>query len=537
MFTSEVGPGGPGARPQSRVRRLLADTRSRLRVRGAAAFGRALRLSGAAVAAFVVALAVFPSTVPILAPLTALLVVEVTLKDILASGLQRIASVTLGVLVAVGFSAYVGLSWWSLGVLLAVAIMLGQLLRLGPHALEVPISAMLVLAVGGSEAAASDRIFETLVGAGVGVLVNVVLPPAVRPRRAAESVDRFARELARLLAGAAAELRDPITQAQAVRWMEAARELSRQLPKIDAGLQELADSRRLNPRALGVPDTGANLRGELEALEHTTIAVRSMFRSILDGVRDDPNPDPAAGEDRRRIFAALVADVAVTVAAVGSLARAEGTDGEADRAAVVATTLATLRDARDRIDELASLRADPAEEGWQLTEPVRVTVHRVLRDLDEAVRQRVHTRPPAPGLAGPVELVSRWRPRRGAPGVGPARRGPHAPGQRLGPHSGAHPGRPGRRGGAEATGGLRPVGRSATETGAFRPVLRSVLETGTFRPVGRSAVETSLLRVVSPAGGSIPSARPVDGGDASAARTDRLPRLVEPPTSVDPSGR
>ena len=36
--------------------------------------------------------------------------------------------------------------------MVAVSLVVGQLLRLGPHLLEVPISAMLVLAVGGADA-------------------------------------------------------------------------------------------------------------------------------------------------------------------------------------------------------------------------------------------------------------------------------------------------------------------------------------------------------------------------------------------------
>jgi hypothetical protein len=64
-------------------------------------------------------------------------------------------------------------------------------------------------------------------------------------------------------------------------------------------------SRRLNPRALLVPDTGSTLRADLDAPEHTTVAVRSMFRSILDAVRDDPTPDTGQSADLRLVFAAL----------------------------------------------------------------------------------------------------------------------------------------------------------------------------------------------------------------------------------------
>ena len=131
------------------ARRVYGNTVDRIRQRGRSALLRALRLTGTALASYLAALALHTSDQPLLAPLTALIVVQVTLFSTLTSGLQRVASVTAGVLLAVGFSSLVGLTWWSLGILVAVSILVGQLLRLGPHLIEVPISAMLVLAVGG----------------------------------------------------------------------------------------------------------------------------------------------------------------------------------------------------------------------------------------------------------------------------------------------------------------------------------------------------------------------------------------------------
>jgi len=371
----------------SAIERFITAGLLRFRLRSRAAMARALRLTGAAVAAFVVAELLFSETVPILAPLTALLVVEINLKDIVTSGVQRVASVTAGVLLAVVFSSIVGLSWWSLGVLIAVSILIGQLLRLGPHMLEVPISAMLVLAVGGAEAAAMDRISETLIGAAVGVAVNLLFPPAIRADSAADAVHRFASELSQLLRNAAAELRDPITEQQAQRWMDDARDLSRHVPRIDKALQDAEQSRRLNPRALVVPNTSNTLRADLDGLEHTNVAVRSMFRTILDGVRDHPTPDPTRGEDSRLVFAALLGDVAAAVQAFGDLARAEGTDQVDVTEDALAATLNTLREARDRIDDLQLIDAGP-DGGWELSEPVRQTVERVLHDLDLAGHAR-----------------------------------------------------------------------------------------------------------------------------------------------------
>ena len=99
-----------------------------------------------------------------------------------------------------------GLTWWSLGLLVAASIIVGQLLRLGPNLIEVPISAMLVLGVGyaaGAQASGLNRVVETLIGAAVGVLVNVVFPPAVRTRNAGQAVQRLAEEVAALLEEAA----------------------------------------------------------------------------------------------------------------------------------------------------------------------------------------------------------------------------------------------------------------------------------------------------------------------------------------------
>ena len=107
---------------------------------------------------------VFPGPPPLLAPLTAMLVVQVTPVSLLASGLDRVVAVVAGVALAVGFAAVAPLEWWSLGLLIFISLATGHLLRLGDNLLEVAISAMLVLGVGAFSAgsAAWQRIAETL---------------------------------------------------------------------------------------------------------------------------------------------------------------------------------------------------------------------------------------------------------------------------------------------------------------------------------------------------------------------------------------
>ena len=137
-------------------RRSVDRQLTRLREGGRAALLWSLRITVAATASYVVALLIFPGTQPLLAPLTAMLVVQVTPVSLLASGLDRVVAVVAGVSLAVAFSVVVPLHWWSLAVLLFVSLTIGQALRLRSNLIEVAISAMLVLGVGtlGAEDAA-----------------------------------------------------------------------------------------------------------------------------------------------------------------------------------------------------------------------------------------------------------------------------------------------------------------------------------------------------------------------------------------------
>ena len=77
--------------------RILARELTRLRNDGRAALLWSLRITVAAVASYVVGTLFFPGTQPLLAPLTAMLVVQVTPVSLLASGLDRVVAVVTGV--------------------------------------------------------------------------------------------------------------------------------------------------------------------------------------------------------------------------------------------------------------------------------------------------------------------------------------------------------------------------------------------------------------------------------------------------------
>src|ERR1700761_5067843 len=128
------------------------------------------RLTATATLAYLLALLIPAGTArPVLAPLTALLVLQASLYQTIRSALRKVLSVTAGVLVAVAVAEFIGFSWWQLTLVIAAALVTGRVLRLGDELLEVPISAMLIFSSAGTHAAADGRVVDTLVGAAAGL--------------------------------------------------------------------------------------------------------------------------------------------------------------------------------------------------------------------------------------------------------------------------------------------------------------------------------------------------------------------------------
>jgi uncharacterized membrane protein YccC len=375
-------------------------------------------MTAATVVAFVVAeTAGLHSPPPLIAALTALLVVQATLSSTLVNGAQRVVSVVSGVALAVAFVAVVGLTWWSLAALVAASLVVGQLLRLGPHLVEVPISAMLVLGVGasGAESVGGGRVLETLIGAAVGMLVNVVVPPAVQTRYAAAAVEKFADEIAGLLDDAAgALLAGPVAVEESTRWLQDARRLNRHVPRLDRTLAHAEESRQLNVRALGSARESAGMRAGLDALEYTSVSLRTLFRAVDDatrertGVRDDVDH----ADTVRRTTAGLLARMATVVRAFGRVLTTDPGQPRQAAADELSATLTALDGERARVADL--LLRDPRNAGglWELNAALVTAVDRMLDELDPGAgeppgREPAHDRGTALLAAHPVRLPRR----------------------------------------------------------------------------------------------------------------------------------
>jgi hypothetical protein len=373
---------------------LLRAELARVRRGGRASMSWSLRVTAAATASYLAGLLFFPSTRPLLAPLTAMLVVQVTPLSLLNSGRERVIAVIAGVGLAVGFSSVVPLSWWSLGLLIWIAITVGQYLRLRDNLIEVAISAMLVLGVGslGATAFAWQRIAETLVGAAVGILVNLVYPPKAGSADAAVAIDGLADKVSGLLVRAGDELDELAGQddrsllaAQARGWLLDARRITDEIPAISASLRRAEEGRRLNVRSVGTSPVEPGLRQGLEALEHTSVSVRSLMRTVGDAARDGLLTDRA---EVLRELALTFRQMAAGVDAFGELVRNEGQVQNQ----LSAPDVERLRGAFDGLNEsVVRLDARIAAEPGNLLElftHTRMTVRRLLSEFDLGERVR-----------------------------------------------------------------------------------------------------------------------------------------------------
>ena len=340
---------------------------------------RTIKTTLAAVLAYLLALWLLGSQPPpLLAPLTALLVAQLTIFETVKSSVERVGSVVAGVLVAVLLSKVFGLTWWSLGITILAALVIGLLLRLGEHTLEVPISAMLVLAVAGT--AALDRVAETLIGAATGVVVSFLLRPPMYVQSAGDAIGRLAADMAELLSSMGAELTEGWSGEQARAWEGRARELDRPLHAARVALARGEESLRLNPRQRRVREGASSLRAALAALEHSAVQVRGVTLDLAD-LAEAVESSGQAEPELLVALGALLVELGGGVAAFGQLVAPE-VAGPPREAVPLHIALEIARTHRDVLAELMLVDARTDPELWHIQGSLLANVDRLVREID-----------------------------------------------------------------------------------------------------------------------------------------------------------
>ncbi|BAJ31760.1 MULTISPECIES: aromatic acid exporter family protein [Kitasatospora] len=347
-----------------------------------------VRATVAATLSYVVATWLSSEPAPLTAPLTALLVVQVTVYSTLTTSVRRVNSVVVGVLIAIGFSTVVGLSWWSLGLIILASLVVGRFVRVDEFVQEVAISAMLILGVSQVTTQAWDRVLETVIGAGVGLLFNLVIAPPVWVDTAGESIEDLARRARHLLLGLAEELGRPVPVERAAERLHEARRLDQAIAGVDGALRQAEDSLRLNPRISEGLLSRLVLRTGLDTLEICVVVIRVIARSLTDlAKRRDPGErlfpaDVAVALEELfgHLGGALVSFAVLVTTQVSRNAE------EAEQR--LAAELAAAWACRENVAHLLLRRVQEQPEGWQLHGSLLAEVDRILDELDLEHRGR-----------------------------------------------------------------------------------------------------------------------------------------------------
>jgi hypothetical protein len=348
---------------------------------------QALRATAAATISYVIAVELTTNPLPLTAPLTALLVVQVTLYATIKTGVRRVNSVVAGVVIAIGLSTLIELTWWSLALIILLSLCIGNFMRLDEFVPEVAISAMLVLGVARSASNAWERVAETLIGAVAGLTFNLVFAPPVWVETAGDSLLDLARRMRRLLLRLGDQLEEHTPVEDATARLHEARRLDHDIAEVDGSLRQAEDSLRLNPRVREGRLHRVVLRTGLDTLEICAVVVRVIARTLSDLAREreeqwlmDPRVSVAVRQLLGHIADALVSfSVLVTTRTTEESATAE------DR---LRSELAAATTTRDTVAQLLLELVQGNPEQWQLHGALLSEVNRVLDELDMEHRSR-----------------------------------------------------------------------------------------------------------------------------------------------------
>jgi uncharacterized membrane protein YgaE (UPF0421/DUF939 family) len=290
------------ARTRSSRRRLSAGIAipATIRTSTRAPLLQVAKTAAAMILAWTVATIFVHGELPIFATIAALLVVQPSVNQSVGRAVERSLGVIVGVVIAYLIGAAFGTNSWIVLLAVVVSVLLAWALKLTPGtANQVPITAMLVLAIGASDPQyAVARIVETVIGAAIGVVINVAVVPPVLTAPARQAVLALGVEIASTLDRLANALTTGHTRAELDALLIEARLLRPMEVKAQTALTAANESLSLNPRQ-------RRHRAFLEHDQELFESLRPLINRTLGMTRayHDHYDDSLAGEPTIRAIA------------------------------------------------------------------------------------------------------------------------------------------------------------------------------------------------------------------------------------------
>ena len=279
-----------------------------------------LKAAVATVLAWQVAVHLLQSPAPFYAPMAALLVVDRTMVRSLWASARRVAAVVVGMSIAWLVGSLVGVTWWSMVVVMFVALLIGRWRLLGDHGIQVPTMVLLsLITVNGTDTEfTSLTIVETVLGGIVGVAVNAVVLAPMHLDEPRDALRDLTSRVQEVLGDVAAGLREGWDADRARRWYHHATDLGDRVPEALLAVETGRESTRWNWRHRLRPaliDWDGYLR-TVEAVRRAQWQVAGIARTLVDAA-DDADRHPAPSARWLRSYADVLDEVGEAIAHFG----------------------------------------------------------------------------------------------------------------------------------------------------------------------------------------------------------------------------
>ncbi|WP_046084731.1 FUSC family protein [Streptomyces antioxidans] len=302
---------------------------------------QSLKAAGAATLAWAVSGWWLQDPVALMAPWVAVVLVQATVYRSLFKGLQQLAAIAVGTLLAAGAEALTGNILISVALVLPVVMLLSNWPRLGDQGIYGPTTALFTLTSAPvSSLTVSHRLLQALLGAAIGIAVNALILPPVHLRNVRENLSSLARGTQETLASVAEGLAQGDWSADTpADWRRLADQLQQRQESLRSARLWSHESLRLNPR---LPWTSREklppaLPPESEdqrwgSIVSQVYAVVSTMVDVADENRTIPTPDQQPLREYGRLLADLAAACEARAEMICEPATPDGPHGALDEA-------------------------------------------------------------------------------------------------------------------------------------------------------------------------------------------------------------
>lgn len=243
---------------------------------------------------------------PYYAPLGALVSMAPTLMGSVKNGLQTVAGLAIGVLLAGAVIVFSEPNVFTISLVVGIGFLIS-----GSHWITtarefVPVTSLFVLIVGGPNADSYSigYLVQVCLGISVGLAVNLLILPPLRHTAAEQELSRFRTTLARHfrdISEALTESWPPEHEA----WATRGDTLSRMASEVRAAVMHADECRKGNPRALIHHRDLQVDYDDVAALETVSFHVRNLTDVLAGAVWGDPLPVEVPAELRPPLGAAI----------------------------------------------------------------------------------------------------------------------------------------------------------------------------------------------------------------------------------------